>query len=141
MRFFDASAVVKGYINEPDSAAVRRLFAKGSVVVSRLSEVEVVSAFNRLMRERRITSEQRDRASQLFLADFAKWQAVEVTAGITSVAVRLLRHHSLRASDAVQLASALVVQSALGRPLLAFVAFDQRLADAARDEQLTVIPP
>ena len=140
MRFFDASAVVKAYINEPDSAAVRRLFAKGSVVVSRLSEVEGVSAFNRLVRERRITSEQRDRASERFLADFAKWHAVEVTAGITSVAVRLLRHHSLRASDSVQLASALVVQSALGRPLLAFVVYDQRLADAARAEQLTVIP-
>jgi hypothetical protein len=48
MRFFDASALVKKYVRETDSARVRRLLGTGGVALSRLSEVEVVSAFARL---------------------------------------------------------------------------------------------
>ena len=41
MRFFDASALIKRYVREPHSAAVRRWLATGPAAISRLSEVEV----------------------------------------------------------------------------------------------------
>ena len=51
----------------------------------------------------------------------------------------LLLRHRLRAGDAVQLASCLYLQREMNQPL-PFVAFDDRLAEAARHEGLTVVP-
>ncbi len=47
--------------------------------------------------------------------------------------------HSLRSGDALQLAAALVLQEGIGGELQALVAYDRRLLDAARAEQLRVI--
>jgi hypothetical protein len=58
---------------------------------------------------------------------------------VTARARGLLVAHVLRASDAIQLASVLLVQSRLAGALDGFVAFDRRLVDAARRENLTVI--
>ena len=139
MRFFDASAVVKRYVDESGSAHVRRLLVPGEVIVSRLSEVEVGSSINRRMREGALSAEQRDRVLAALIDDLATWQVVELTPEITSTALRLLRTHPLRAADAVQLASALFVDANLPGPLTEFVAFDRRLIDAALREGLTVV--
>jgi hypothetical protein len=56
----------------------------------------------------------------------------------TADARTLLLRHPLRAGDAVQLASCLYLQRQLAQPV-PFVAFDNRLAQAARAEGLTVI--
>jgi predicted nucleic acid-binding protein len=42
-RYFDASALVKRYVQETGSVAVRQLLASGIIATSRLSEVEVAS--------------------------------------------------------------------------------------------------
>jgi predicted nucleic acid-binding protein len=139
LRFFDASAVVKRYVDETGSAQVRRLLVPGEVIVSRLSEVEVGSSINRRMREGSLSGEQRDRILAALLDDLATWQVVEVSPEVTSTALRLMRTHPLRAAAAIQLASALVVDANLRGPLSEFVAFDRRLLDAALREGLTVV--
>jgi len=63
---------------------------------------------------------------------------VEFTPDITVEARALLLRHRLRAGDAVQLASCLYLQREVGRPL-PFVVFDDRLAEAARHEGVTVV--
>ncbi|MEK7402856.1 MAG: type II toxin-antitoxin system VapC family toxin [Gemmatimonadota bacterium] len=131
MRFFDASAIVKRYVREHDSGRVRRQLAAGDVAVSRLSEVEVVSAFARLAREEALTGAQRDRATAAFVADLSAWTVIEISGDVTRTARDLLSRHALRSADALQLAAALVLQQTIGRPLTAFVAFDRRLRDAA----------
>ena len=141
MHFFDASAVLKRYVREAESAKIRPLLAHGDVAVSRLTEVEVSSALNRLAREGVLTAPQRDRALAMFLDDLARWQVVEITARVTSIAVRLLERYPLRSSDAIQLAAALLLQAALGVPLSAFVAYDTRILTAAREEHFTVLAP
>lgn len=141
MHFFDASAVVKRYVREAESAKIRPLLARGEVAVSRLTEVEVASALNRLAREGVLTVPQRDRALAMFLDDLTRWEVVEITAGVTAIAVRLLGRHPLRSSDAVQLAAALLLQAGLGVPLDAFVAYDARILTAAREEHFTVLAP
>lgn len=137
MRFFDASALVKRYVREQGSTQVRRKLADGDVVVARLSDVEVVSAFARLTRERAMSASQRDRAVSAFTTDLAAWTVVEMTSEVTRAARRLLLRHPLRAGDAIQLGSALVLQESVGT-LDSFVAYDARLLDAARTEGLRV---
>ena len=118
MHFFDASALVKRYVREPESVRVRKLLRADAVAVSRLSEVEVVSAFARLARDHALTSAQRDRATAAFVRDLSAWVVVEVTTTVTTTARRLLLQHRLRAGDALQLASALTLQSAIGEPFV-----------------------
>jgi len=137
VRFFDASALVKRYIRERDSARVRRLLSAGEVGLCRLSEVEVVSAFARLARERAISIARRDAAATAFVRDLAAWAIVELHPDVTRAARRLLVQHGLRTGDALQLAAALVLQESLGS-IEEFVAYDARLLEAARAEQLAV---
>jgi uncharacterized protein len=138
MRFFDASALVKKYVRETDSARVRRLLGNGEVAVSRLSEVEVVSAFARLARDGAISVAQRDRAAAAFVSDLLAWHVIEPTSDVMATARRLLMQHQLRAGDAVQLSAALVLQTGLGEALEEFVAYDHGILGVADAEQLTV---
>lgn len=138
MRFFDASALVKRYVREQGSTRVRRLLQSGAVGLCRLSEAEVVSALARLARDEAISVAQRDAAVAAFVADLGAWTVVELQPEVTRIARRLLLQHPLRAGDALQLGAALTLQEALARPLEEFVAFDARLLNAARAEQLVV---
>lgn len=129
---------MKRYVREPGAVSVRRLLKADSAAASRLSEVEVASALVRRAREGAFTSAERDRALASLAHDFAALIVVEFTADIASNARALLRRHRLRAGDAVQLASCLFFQRETGQAV-PFVVFDVRLAEAARDEGLTVV--
>ncbi len=129
---------MKRYVREPGAVAVRRLLKAGPAAASRLSEVEVASALVRRARDGAFTVEDRDRALASLADDFATLVIVEFTPEITADARALLLRHRLRAGDAVQLASCLYLQRETSQPL-PFVAFDDRLADAARHEGLTVV--
>lgn len=84
-----------------------------------------------------MSASQRDRAVSAFTTDLAAWTVVEMTSEVTRAARRLLLRHPLRAGDAIQLGSALVLQESVGT-LDSFVAYDARLLDAARTEGLRV---
>jgi hypothetical protein len=136
--YFDASALVKRYVREPGSITVRRLIASGIVATSRLSEVEVGSGISRRAREGAFTSAGRDRALAAFQRDMPAFAVVELIPEITADGRALLLRHPLRASDAIQLASCLYLQRQLNQPV-PFVAFDQRLLDAAHAEGMAVV--
>ena len=129
---------MKRYVREPGAVSVRRLLKADPAAASRLSEVEVASALVRRAREGAFTVEERDRALASLADDFATLIMVEFTPQITADARALLLRHRLRAGDAVQLASCLYLQREMSQPL-PFVAFDDRLAEAARHEGLTVV--
>lgn len=137
MRYFDASALVKRYVRERGTAKVRRLLTSDVPVTSRLSAVEIASALARRAREGAFSDAARDRAAAAFDADLASMLVVELTAAISARAQALVRRHALRAGDAIQLASCLYIQEELGDET-SFVAFDDRLANAARLEGLAV---
>jgi predicted nucleic acid-binding protein len=130
---------VKRYVREPGAVSVRRLLNADPAAASRLSEVEVASALVRRAREEAFTVKERDRALASLADDFAALIIVEFTPEITADARALLLRHRLRAGDAVQLASCLYLQREMSQAL-PFVAFDARLAEAARHEGLTVVP-
>lgn len=139
IRYFDASALVKRYAEEPESPAVRRLAAQGRVATSRLSEAEVASALCRRGREGSLPEMERDRALARLEADLVEMDLVELSADVARRARGLLLRHPLRAGDAVQLASGLGLRDSLDAPI-GFVAFDAKLRAAAKAEGLAVAP-
>jgi uncharacterized protein len=143
--FCDASALVRRYdATEPGAAEVGELCRPSSgniLLLSRLSSVEVSSAFNRKMREGAITASQRDR----FWRQFRAHARLQYRISIPDVetfrqAERLLFRRSLRTSDAVQLAAALQAERLLTTTAtdFRFCTADQRLCAAAEAEGLTV---
>ncbi len=138
IRFFDASALVKRYITEPESLAVRDLLAGDLPAVSRISEVEVASALARRCREGHFPASERDRAIATLREDIRSLLIVELTTEVVAVAYGLLTRHRLRDGDAIQLASSLELRQRLRYPM-SFVAFDEKLCAAARDEGMEVL--
>jgi len=135
MVYFDASALAKRYVREKGSLKVRRLLASTLPATSRYSAVEVASALARRVRERAISSRDNERALTALGEDLTAMLVVELTPEIVTRAQALLQRHSLRAGDAVQLASCLQLRDELEEPIT-LVAFDDRLAAAARKEKV-----
>ena len=138
IRYFDASALVKRYVQESRSEAVRSLLAEGNLATSRLSEVEVASALVRRCHEGSISSGERDRALRALRKDCASLFIIELTAEVASSALDLLVRYRLRVGDAIQLASCLQLREQVGTRV-EFVAYDGRLTEAAQREGLAFV--
>ena len=126
-------------MKEEGSARVRRLLGAGPAATARLSAVEVASALARRCREGAFPASERDRALAALERDFSALQVVELSPAIVVVARALLVRHPLRAGDAIQLASALLLQRELEEPVT-FAAYDERLKETAAAEGLAVVP-
>ena len=139
MRYWDASAVVPLLVNEQASAQSRELLrADGEIATWWLSKVECASALNRLARDGQIPERNlRDCLSDLeILAD--SWVEIQPVGEVRSIALRLLRVHTIRTADAMQLASAIVLARE-DRHATEFVCYDRRLGEAADREGFSVL--
>ena len=137
IRYLDASALAKRYIQEEHSDAVIRLASRGTVATSRLSEPEVGSALARRTREGNLTIVERDRLVDVMRRDMASLHVVEITSKICGLACEMLMRHKLRASDSVHLASAVYLGGRIGAKVQ-FIAFDEGLNEAAKREGLAL---
>jgi predicted nucleic acid-binding protein len=136
MIFWDSSALVALLISEADShARLEHMRADPQMAVWWASPVEIESALQRRLREASLDVEAA-RLARERLADLSRgWYEVHPHPGLRKLALRLLRTHSLRAADSLQLAAALTLESA-GVPNLSFACADVRLATAAEAEGL-----
>jgi predicted nucleic acid-binding protein len=141
--FADASVLVKRHVNEIGSYWFSNLADSqtgNTIIISRLSLIEVISAFNRRCRELSLSKSDYQKISQDFESFcFKEYQIVEITQDITEKAKELLEKYLLRSGDAIQLASALLANEILMQANfseLTFLASDQRLLDAANAEKL-----
>ena len=146
--FFDSSALVKAYISEAGTDWVRTILddPQHRISISALAEVEVISALTRRFREGDLTQVELDQACDELSLDCATYLLVDITSQVLEAAVGNARSHSLRAYDAVQLASAIAVRTALlvtqGNAIdFYLVSADAALNDAARLEGLQVEDP
>jgi len=142
--FLDSSALVKRYIEEPGTDHVLQLFGKGHrLVVSHLARVEVTSALARRARAVKLGSEQVDIVASAMETEFRQvFEVVELGGGVLSLAAELTRVHALKASDAIQLACALVACGDRGSSTsLTLVSCDRELNAAAEQENLAVLDP
>jgi predicted nucleic acid-binding protein len=127
-------------LHEPRSDAVRRLFAgDGDVIAWWATPVECVSAATRLERDGSLDADGLDRVLERLDGLARAWVEIEPSDRVRAVARRLLRVHSLRAADALQLGAAHVAAEAHAGSL-GFVTLDRRLAEAARREGFPVEP-
>ena len=138
--YFDASALVKLYLPEPDSASLNRLVAgRRDALVSDLVVTEIVSSLCRRRREGSVSPQIVDRVRREILShlDDGVYARVELVPAVHREAERLLASIdkvALRAADALHLALALSGGAAT------VLTFDRRLADAARASGLGVHP-
>ena len=138
MRFWDSSAVVPLLVHQGTSASVDAWLAEdGQMAVWTLTAVEISSALRRLVREgllgEPVARTAEARADQLLKVSHTM---VDLEA-VKQQARRLLRLHSLRAADALQLGAAL--EWADGRPNgRVFCTLDKELARAAEREGFSI---
>ena len=144
----DASGLVKRYVDEVGSDWVRAIVDSAStniVSIADITRAEVTSALARRTREGIITLGERNELLHTFRAHCAtQYRIVPTQPLIIDLATELLQRHPLRAYDAVQLASASIVNQSLiahGLPPLIFVTADDRLIVAARGEAVTAENP
>ena len=128
---FDSSAFAKRYISEPGSAEVDALCqAATEVGLCILCVPEILSALNRRLRERRLTSGDYAAAKSHLLADVVDADIINLTPPVVVQTTLLLERHLLRTLDALHVACALVWGAEL------FVTSDKRQALAARNAGL-----
>jgi predicted nucleic acid-binding protein len=146
--YIDTSALVKRYVAEVGSAWVRRMVARpvqDVIYTAVLTEVEVRSALQRLIREGRLDTAQAQRLTQRVLQHFTRrYQLIRITRPVVAEAGRLVEGYPLRAYDAVQLACALTVRRSMhrrGMPSPLFVTADTTLLAAAQAEGFPVDNP
>jgi predicted nucleic acid-binding protein len=110
-----------------------------TVAIARLSLVEVASALCRRCRDGDLEVVNRDRLLRALIEDAAAFHVVELTAEVAAEAHKLLRRHPLGSSDAIQLASLLVLGRALDEmPVL--LSFDDALSAAGEAEGVSLNP-
>ena len=129
--YLDTSAVVKLLISEAGSEDLTVWLDAALLASSRVTFVEAHAAIAR--REREATSSRAAcaMARDQFRRDWPAYTVVDVTAALSVVAADFAETFGLRGFDAVQLASAHAVQTAVPGPM-SFIAFDRRLNRAAK---------
>ena len=115
------------------------------IVIAEITQVEIVSAAFRRHREGSISLQTANAIRQLLDRHVATdYKIVGLSALLVHRAEDLLGNHTLRASDAIQLASAIEANEQLLREqiaLLTFVSADKRLLTAASAEGLAIDDP
>ena len=146
--YLDASALVKRYVGEVGSDWLHATIALAQpslLFTSRMTIVEVISAFARRAREGSLSSEEFAIARDAFQSDcLNEYQIMPPSMTVIDLACALLEQHPLRAYDATHLATALGAQqflTAQGYPPLTFLSADDRMNHAATAEGLEVDNP
>jgi hypothetical protein len=132
--YFDSSALVKRYINEPGSNEVLDWCDQATeLALSIVAVPELVSAFRRLVRERRLTGAQYRKLKGELMVDIADILICDTSAHVVQRAIDALERAPLRALDAIHLGAALVCGADV------FISADARQCEVARQFDLKVI--
>ena len=124
--FLDSSALAKRYVSEAGTEQVLRLCQEADeIVLSVLCVPELISGFNRLRREGKLSAARYHGLKEDIAADIEQATVLELSAPVIDRTIFCLEHAPLRALDAVQLASAIESHCHL------FVTADHRQCEAA----------
>lgn len=129
-RYVDSSAIVKLYVEEPDSPRASELL-EGAWTTGRHTLVEVRRALTQMLDGDELTS-----ARRRFETDWRATDVVELDPRTCARAAELAEATGVRTLDALHLGAAERVGAGGGLPV---VTFDRRLAGAARTLGWTVL--
>jgi predicted nucleic acid-binding protein len=138
--YLDTSALVKLFVPEPHSEAVRAAVAAGGIIATQLlAYTEACSAFARLA-EARADDSVFTRLRRELDAHWTEWEIVRVDERLVRRAGEFCARYRLRGYDSVHLAAAEDVRSASGGfSGFRFGVFDASLARAARSLDLPLL--
>lgn len=132
--FFDTSALAKRYVEESGSKQVKELFEQADAIgVSAICFIELISAFCRLQRDKKLNEFQYVQMKANATEDFEDFVVCDITPGITEQVTRILEGNTLRGMDALHIGCAIEWRSD------GFVSGDKRQIVAARNAGLNVI--
>lgn len=136
--YLDTSALVKLYVEEEEGGElVRRAVEKSErTATSTIAYAEARAGLARKQREGLFTAEELRRAVSDLDDDWLTYARLNVSNPVVRQAGELAERHALRGYDAVHLASAVRLSERFED--LRFLAFDDRLNDAARGAKLAV---
>lgn len=127
--YVDSSALLKRYVDEPDSERADELLAASDqLVTGRHTVVEVRRNLARLLAGSPLSE-----ARRAFVADLASFALVEIDAGTCELAATIAEQSGVRTLDALHLGAA--TRLGVG---VTFLTFDVRQAAAARSLGFTV---
>jgi predicted nucleic acid-binding protein len=131
--FLDSSALAKRYIAEwGTDRVVGRCREADEVVLSVICAPELISAFQRLRRERRLSAGQYRTLKKDLAADLAQATVVQLTEAVLAKAIDTLERTAARTLDAIHVASACELSCDL------FLSADRRQCEAGRKMGLSV---
>ncbi len=140
MKFWDSSAVAALCIIEPHTLGVEKLLRSDErMAVWWSTQLECLSALYRRVRDGSISKPQAVGFEKSLSLLAAAWIEINPRDAVRDRARMILPIHPLKASDALQLAAALVFsrENPFG---LEFVSLDTRLRECAEKEGFTVLP-
>ncbi len=138
--YLDTSALVKLYVREPGSTALRAHADKaGALATSMVAYAEARAAFARLKQSGLSSDIRHQQRLQQFEHDWEALLRVELAPDVLRSAGDLAEIYGLRGFDSMHLASALWLKARVSEAV-DFAVFDQRLAAAASKAGLSVVP-
>jgi predicted nucleic acid-binding protein len=138
--YLDTSALVKRYFLEQQSDGLLSRWVQAELVVtSSVAYAETVASYFRKKREAAIEDEVIQQVLEAFFLDWKSFLRVEVTDELNEIVLRVVESYPLRGFDAIHLASAVLTRGSLPNDFL-FACFDQRMAQAAREEKFATFP-
>jgi len=133
--YLDTSSLIKLYVEEEGSEAVRSQVASASLLAtSVVTYPEVCSVLSRFGRERRVTKEEQEALRRQLDSHWLQLIAIPVEERLWRHAGDLALRHGLRGLDSIHLASFLGLIDQRNRNSAEFSSFDERLNRAARLE-------
>ena len=141
-RFFDTSALVKRYAEEPGTETVDRLIESpdATVYVTSIAVVEMTSAFRRKHSRGECTEETMlDLLSAFYEDALQEYVVLPVDETLFEWSVDLILEDDLRTLDSLQLAAALALAAEVEN--VQFVCADRRLVETARSRGLNGVDP
>ncbi|MFI5177153.1 MAG: type II toxin-antitoxin system VapC family toxin [Vicinamibacterales bacterium] len=131
--YLDTSSLVKLYVAETGSDAVRALLDRATVVAtSSVAYAEARAAFARLRRDRRLSAAAHADLKRHLDADWPAYLTIDAGDALCRSAGELTEQYRLRGFDSIHLASFAEVARRAGVTDTRFSSFDEPLNQAAR---------
>lgn len=131
--FFDSSALAKRYIDEKGSDKVEEICRKtDTLTVSIICLSEIISALNRLRREKILNTNQYKKIKSALIKDLETADLYNISSRVIQLSIDLLERYTLRAMDSFHIGCAIIADVDL------FVSADQRQLVAAKKAGLKI---
>ncbi len=141
MIYLDSSALVKRYLKEEGTEALKLILAKERMIAtSKLTYPEILSAFMRKHRAGELVQKPLRSVIDQFESDWKHFFIIEFHDDLFPAIKVLIEKYPLKGADTVHLSSALWLRHT-AREDVKFVASDLNLRKAAESENLHVINP